>query len=218
VIWKKIAYRLYPLLVGILLPLILFLTIYKVQAGTIRKIELSQDKSATVRLAPGRTTAVSFAIKPEKVVPGNPQSLEINFLGRDLTLRPIGPHPGNLIIYTKSGRYVILLHLVSQNEYDDVVTVNTSSPYKRPIRLLEDSFSIQNFKAIFVGEKREHLFSASVKHGGHILETQELPAKLRCRGCIVRKKEDVVAISCATEVRELDCRYSNKIIKIEGIR
>ena len=144
--WKAIAYFLYPFLMGLILPTLFYLVMkseYPALAGTIRRAQISQNKPLIVRLAAGRSTAISFAARPEKVVPGNPQALEINFLGKDLTLRPLGPRPGNLIIYTKSSRYVILLQMGSESAYDDVVSVSTVAGHDRPFHLGTDTFIIE---------------------------------------------------------------------------
>ena len=116
-------------------------------AGQVRRIELTEDHPATVYLALGRSTAISFQSRPEKVVPGSPQAIQINFLGSDLTVTPVNRKPGNLLVYTKSGRFVILFTMGGDRHYDDVVKVGVMGK-GRPIRLLTDSFLLAPFKVI----------------------------------------------------------------------
>ncbi|MCM0606265.1 MAG: hypothetical protein KA715_09255 [Xanthomonadaceae bacterium] len=134
---KRFFFILYP---SIILSLMLFVSVTeKSHAGVMRKVELSPGKSAIVRVALKRVTILPFLSRPEKVVPGSPESLEINFLGKDLSIRPLSHEPGNLIIYTKAGRYVVLLHMADKYNYDDVVEI-TSSHSKRRINLLHDTY------------------------------------------------------------------------------
>ena len=134
---KKILFLIYPVLIFLIAQILYFTKIS--HAGNIRKIEISQIKSGAVRLAIGRTTAISFLSRPEKVVPGSPQALEVNFLGKDIAIRPLSTRPGNLIVYTKSGRFVILLQMGNDSNYDDVVEV-VSVMSKRGINLLRDTY------------------------------------------------------------------------------
>lgn len=134
---KRFLFILYPALI---LSAMLILSVTKPShAGVIRKIEVTPEKSGVARLALKRATILSFTSRPEKVVPGSPESLEINFLGKDLTIRPLSTRPGNLVVYTKSGRYVILLQMTGEQSYDDVVEVNSVSS-KRRVNLQHDTY------------------------------------------------------------------------------
>ncbi len=134
---KKFLHILYPVLIFSIIPILYFLK--ESHAGSIRKIEVSQVRSGVVRLAVGRTTVISFLSRPEKVVPGSPQALEVNFLGKDITVRPLSTRPGNLIVYTKSGRFVVLLQMGSDSNYDDVVEV-VPVMSKHGVNLLKDTY------------------------------------------------------------------------------
>jgi hypothetical protein len=142
---KYFLSQLYPVL--IVLCILAILATHKAHAGHVRQLELGPDKPGVVNLAFGRTTAISFSVRPEKVVPGSPQAIEVTFLGKDITIRPLTSKPGNILVYTKSSRYVILLQLGSESKYDDVVKVAPSFS-KVPLKLLEDSYRIVNFDLI----------------------------------------------------------------------
>jgi hypothetical protein len=120
---NKIKQFLFFLYLAALLLLGAFALKYSVEAGSIRKIQVSPNKSGIVKLSMGRQTVISFLSRPEKVVPGNPSALEVNFIGKDVLLRPLSAHPGNLIVYTKSERIVILLQVGNESNYDDSVEV-----------------------------------------------------------------------------------------------
>lgn len=150
-------------------------------AGQIRRLELSEDHPGTVVLALGRTTAISFASRPEKVVPGSPQALQINFLGSDLTVTPVSRKPGNLLVYTKSGRYVILFRIGSDSDYDDVVKIGALGR-GRPVHLLTDSFRPVAFhveaKAKVTGKPLAVADAVTLPHGAYHGFTKCLPAAL----------------------------------------
>ncbi len=207
--WKKIAYLLYPILIGILLPVLFFWagrSEHEARAGVIRYAELSPERPLIVRLAMGRTTAITFSTRPEKVVPGNPLAVEINFLGRDLTLRPLEHLPGNLIVYTKSNRYVILLQVVPENVYDDAIVVNGVASYSKPIRLIEDTFTVEEIKITDSATKKDSSISVLVRREGRVLESDAFPYGLRCKSCVLKGTQLV----CARPVKRLECKVGGK--------
>ena len=189
-----------------------------IQAGQIRRLELSEDHPGTVVLALGRSTAISFTSRPEKVVPGSPQAVQINFLGSDLTVTPVSRKPGNVLIYTKSGRYVILFRIGSDVNYDDVVKVAPVGR-GRPIQLLSDSFHAVEFhvEATPTGKGGGKLpkvpDSVTVLLASHELEIVGPDLKdllgiagpYRCKGCVIRDQNDSARLSCTQPITEIRC-------------
>ncbi len=215
--WKSVAYILYPLLIGTLLSVLLYSAINSdpiAMAGTIRKAELSSERPLIVRLAMGRTTAVSFTVRPEKVVPGNPQGVEINFVGRDLTLRPLGHNPGNLIVYTKTTRYVVLLQIGSEASYDDAVVINAFSSHSRPIRLAEDSFLVEEVELRDLTAKSGQPLSVLVRREARALESDSFPEGLRCKGCVLSREKSRTLLICKSEIKSLDCTTAGRSLKL----
>lgn len=186
------------------------------EAGQVRKLELSEDRPATVVLARGRTTAISFLSRPEKVVPGAPHAVQINFLGSDLTVTPVGSSPGNLLVYTRSGRYVILFRIGGDSLYDDVVKVSVGSSGK-PIRLRTDAYSVVTYSASaqayvegrILGSNRE--IAVRESDAGREIAGPELEDLLigggpfRCKGCIVQTRMGGLRVSCARAIQEVRC-------------
>lgn len=216
--WRRIAYLLYPILVGFLLPVLFYMAgmhVQEAKAGSIRRAELSTERPLTVRLAIGRSTALSFPVRPEKVVAGNPQALEVNFLGRDLTLRPLGQKPGNLIVYTKGNRYVILLQLTSEGAYDDAVLVNSFASYSRPLRLSEDTFLVEEVKLKETQTKKVSKIPVIVRRQGQILESEAFPDGLKCAGCVSRKHSGAAQLLCANSKRVHECRVGRASFILE---
>ena len=136
---KRLRQFLFYIYIAALISVTIFVFIRHVEAGTIRKLPVSSEKSGLVRLAFGRNTTISFLSRPEKVVPGSPQSVEVSFIGKDLNIRPLRAHPGNLTVYTKSERIILLLQLGSELNYDDVVEIVPVGA-KRGINLIRDTY------------------------------------------------------------------------------
>lgn len=110
------------------------------EAGVIRKISVSEEKPGIIRLAFKRNTTISFSSRPEKVVPGAPDAVVLNFIGKDLNIRPLQSNLGNLTVYTKSQRLVLLLQMGNDSNYDDVVTIIPTSYSSRGYRLEKDTY------------------------------------------------------------------------------
>jgi len=208
----------YPLFIAIILAILFALvsrTDLPAEAGSIRIVAISPEHPLTVRLAQGHTTAISFAVRPEKVVPGNPQAIEINFLTRDLTIRPLAPHPGNLIVYTKSSRYVILLQIGTEANYDDVVSVRAYSGRTRTIQLNEDSFHVDGF-VLTTGKSKKDI-TAEILESGYRGSFQDLPPGLRCKGCVVKDAGGLTDIACKQVIAKLDCRSGASLVQIARV-
>ena len=136
---KKLQEYLYYLYLAAMIIMSIILFVKHVEAGNIRKIQVSEMKSGVIRLANGRNTTISFLSRPEKVVPGSPDALVVSFIGKDLNIRPLGSRPGNLTVYTKSGRFVLLLQIGNETNYDDVVSI-VSSNTSRGFNLTKDTY------------------------------------------------------------------------------
>lgn len=218
--WKRVAGILYPVLIWMTIPILFILTsnTQKTHAGVIRRAELSIEHPLTIRLAIGRTTAVTFPVRPEKVVAGSPQAVEINFLNRDLTIRPLDTKPGNLIVYTKSSRYVILFLLASESSYDDAVVVNSFTSGSHPLRLNADSFVVEDIRVREAGSKSTSTISALISNEDRVLESESFPDALKCRSCIMRRDSSRSRLVCLKAVSTLECQTHGKRITLERMR
>ena len=217
---SKLLERLYFAIVVVTL---LVLIPRHLNAGQIRRLELTQDHPGIVHLAFGRSTAISFNVRPEKVVPGSPASLQINFLARDLTVTPVARNVGNLLVYTKNGRYVILFQLGSESQYDDVVQVSQGSG-KSPLRVLEDSFKPISIELKFdpdpsskklrspALQKSSQILTVGLSSNERKISGDELVQPLmsfrplHCDHCMVRREDNEFAdITCSIPISEIHC-------------
>ena len=198
------------------------------QAGQIRRLELSEDHPGTVVLALGRSTAISFGSRPEKVVPGSPQAVQINFLGSDLTVTPVSRKPGNLLVYTKSGRFVILFRIGSDAEYDDVVKVGAYT-VGRPVHLLTDSFRAVSFrvqtKAKGAGNPPQVPTSVTLlvtssdqeASGSDLMDIFGAGGPYRCQGCVLKLNGDSPRLSCVKPISEIRCESRSAVLIVKRV-
>lgn len=220
---RRFAYILYPLLIFGLLP---FMLIKNSQAGNMRTVEVSPSRSAHIRLAFGRTTAISFFTRPEKVVPGSPGAIEVNFLGKDITVRPLSSKPGNLLVYTKTGRYVLLLDLASDASYDDVVEV-TPGKLQRISNLSEQTYRVAELAILPLKSKVALATQVPVRvlGDGYRIEGSELSESLSrfpllsCPGCTFERRNSEARISCRAIISNLKCTSKTGILelRLEGL-
>lgn len=207
---RNMATVTYPLLVAIVL---IALGLREARAGHVRQLQIGPDQPAVVHLAFGRTTAISFSVRPEKVVPGSPQAIEVNFLGKDVTVRPLSSKAGNLLVYTKNYRFVILFQVGSEAQYDDVVKV---APFvsKRPLRLSEDSYVIKSFqisKKTDGNQSPPEEIPVLMRADGRSIEGEELRnvlgthPSLICPHCIIKRGDGSIRIKCADQIAEIQC-------------
>lgn len=208
--WKPILAQIYFLVV---LGVLAVCGLKSARAGHVRQLEITPDVPGVVHLAFGRTTAISFSVRPEKVVPGSPQAIEVNFLGKDITVRPLSSKAGNLLVYTKTSRFVLLFQVGGESQYDDVVKVAPAFS-KRPLKLLQDAFRIVTLR--IAPEKKDSeakpievpaMFRSDDKevHGSELKDALQPYLHLVCRGCVIRRDQDELRLTCSAAIETLHC-------------
>ena len=224
---RKCAYFLYPFSIAFIVAF--SWTIKSAHAGTIRRMVLSRDHSNLITLAPTRSTAISFLSKPEKAVPAPGANLQVDFLGRDVIVAPLGRTLGNLIIYTKSERYVLNFKMGTDAHYDDVVETSFGSSLKRPIQLSEDTY---NTEMVVLeaheksGRSRLILFQevpVSIGKQNKRIESEELFdaleefTSIHCEGCTVQKESPSLRIQCIQPINTLACTSKGSTLRIRRV-
>ena len=101
----------------------------------VRTVYTNDQRMEIVSLKIGKSTLLSFSSKPKKAIVGNPDLLEMEFTGNELTIRPKGMVETNLFIYTKERIFGFLIRVVLVGEYDDFVHVKWKYRYR--YRLIE---------------------------------------------------------------------------------
>ncbi|MCY4524838.1 MAG: pilus assembly protein N-terminal domain-containing protein [Halobacteriovoraceae bacterium] len=90
----------------------------------VRTIYTNDQKMNSITLQLGKSTVLRFSSSPIKAVMGNPDQVDVEFIGNDLALRPKGMVETNLFVYTKGKRvFGFLIRVAKGKSYDDLVHV-----------------------------------------------------------------------------------------------
>jgi len=94
----------------------------------VREIFTNGREMKTIYLSMGRSTVLSFTEKPIKVVAGNSNYFNVEFIGNDLTIQPLAQVESNLFIYLQSkNKFGFHLKVGSVQKSDDLVYVRYKS-------------------------------------------------------------------------------------------
>lgn len=157
----------------------------------VRIIESNDQLMQDVRLTMGRSTVLSFQDKPVKVVSGNSNYFNIEFVGNDLTLQPLNQIETNLFIYTEKGlKFGFILKVGSVSTYDDMIFVKWKSPLEflkkkekpkkelTPIKMrILNLIEVHIIKLTKIGQGQTYLLDFEVKNISKVnLKTSEIGA------------------------------------------
>jgi hypothetical protein len=105
-----------------------FTTSVAAKKSDVREIFTNDREMKTIHLAMGRSTVLSFTEKPVKVVAGNSNYFNVEFVGNDLTLQPLANVETNLFVYLQSkSKFGFHLKVGSVSKCDDMVYVRFKS-------------------------------------------------------------------------------------------
>lgn len=91
----------------------------------VRTVEASEQSMTPIYLSLGRSTVLRFPEKPRKVVLGNKNYFNIEFIENDVAIQPLGMVPTNLFVYGEVRSYGFSLH---SGGHDDLVHVRWVPP------------------------------------------------------------------------------------------
>lgn len=110
---------------AILLVLLLSTTVW---AGRVRTLPTNSREMPVISLMTGRSTVLRFPAAPKKVVLGNQNYFNVEFIDSDITLQPLGSATSNLFVYGDGFTYGFILKVNQGGEYDDLVFVRGKLP------------------------------------------------------------------------------------------
>jgi len=117
------------------------------QRKEIREVDTNDHLMKIVNLTMGRSTVISFENKPVKVVSGNSNYFNVEFVGNDLTLQPLAPVETNLFVYTEKGtKFGFLLKVGSASLYDDILYIKWKTQNEILQKSLKPQKILQSFK------------------------------------------------------------------------
>lgn len=108
-------------LVGLFLPITAF-------GGRVRTLPTSSQEMPVIQLMTGRSTVIRFSAPPKKVIIGNQNYFNIEFIDSDVTLQPLGNTSSNMFVYGDGFTYGFILKVNATTEYDDLVFIRAKVP------------------------------------------------------------------------------------------
>ncbi len=101
-------------------------------ATKARTVYLSETDMASIRVVPGRSTILSFPIKPNKVILGNQGMFAVEYVENDLAIAALrGDARGNLFVYMEGRRFAFDLSTKSASG-DEIILVRDL--VEKPVR------------------------------------------------------------------------------------
>ncbi|MDB9787161.1 hypothetical protein OAB57_03570 [Bacteriovoracaceae bacterium] len=128
-------------------------------AGSIRTIRMDSKKMKNIYLKLGQSTILRFKDTPQKVVVGNQNYFNIEFIGNDITIQPQAQLRTNLFVYSEHRTYGLILNSVNGARYDDLVNINWKS---RPRILKKRSLIKRKLKGVISLDKKIHCYLKSI--------------------------------------------------------
>ena len=114
-------------------------------AGRVRTLKMNDKKMERVNLSLGKSTVLRFKSgRPQKIVVGNKNYYQIEFIGNDVTIQPLAVIPTNLFVYTEYQVYGFLLTTKKFGFYDDLVNVKWRSDYVKYLPVNRRKKTIKN--------------------------------------------------------------------------
>lgn len=132
-------------------------------AGRVRTLPTSSQEMPVIQLMTGRSTVIRFVSPPKKVIIGNQNYFNIEFIDSDVTLQPLANTASNMFVYGDGFTYGFILKVNNQSDYDDLVFIRSkvpnlamlpsekSSALKKSVTKKDLAFSIAPLKKSKVG-------------------------------------------------------------------
>lgn len=121
-------------------------------AGRVRTLPTSSQEMPVIHLMPGRSTVLRFTSSPKKVIVGNQNYFNIEFIDSDVTLQPLGNTTSNMFVYGEGFTYGFILKVDHSANYDDLVFIRNKvssfvspkleKPIKAPVAKNDLKFSM----------------------------------------------------------------------------
>ncbi|MGE4107376.1 MAG: hypothetical protein AB7F66_09195 [Bacteriovoracia bacterium] len=120
--------------------------------AAVRTVDASERSMTPIFLSLGRSTVLRFPEKPRKVVLGNKNYFNIEFIENDVAIQPLGVVTTNLFVYGEAHSFGFILH--SGGGADDLVHVRWALPTELKTHLQSQVVQIRKIgKQFSIGKK-----------------------------------------------------------------
>ena len=96
---------------------------FSISHARVRDVYIAPNEMGVINLRMGQSTVLRFQEKPKKVVIGNQNYFNVEFIENDVTIQPLGVASTNLFVYGEYNTYGIILKVNGSGEYDDLAFV-----------------------------------------------------------------------------------------------
>ncbi|MDB5039154.1 MAG: hypothetical protein JWQ35_2682 [Bacteriovoracaceae bacterium] len=107
--------------------------------AAVRTVTATERTITPIYLTLGKSTVLRFREKPKKVIVGNKNYFNIEFIENDLAIQPLGTSTTNLFVYAEDHTYGFSLHSNGNLAADDLIRVEWGSPISRQAVLPHDA-------------------------------------------------------------------------------
>ena len=114
-----------------ILLLLCSIAIFAALSGSIKEARINDNEMQPVTLRMGKSTVLRFEDKPERIVVGNQNYLNIEYVANDVTIQPLAPMTTNLFVYTKKKTYGFIVTVSKKGDYDDLIKVFWKRPRQK---------------------------------------------------------------------------------------
>ena len=108
--------------------LVVLLFPFSAFAGRVRTLPASSHEMPVINLMTGRSTVLRFSSPPKKVIIGNQNYFNIEFIDSDVTLQPLANTTSNMFVYGDGFTYGFILKVDHSADYDDLVFIRNKLP------------------------------------------------------------------------------------------
>jgi len=91
--------------------------------ANVRTVYVNDKNMENIYLNMGKSTILRFNEKPKKVVIGNQNYFQVEFIDSDITIQPQGIVSTNLFAYCENNTYGFILNAHASGRYDDLINV-----------------------------------------------------------------------------------------------
>lgn len=143
--------------------LVLSLSVGHIQSliAAVRHINTTERAIHPIYLSMGRSTILHFQERPKKVVCGNKNYFNIEFIENDLAIQPLRPAVTNLFVYTESHTYGFTLGVNTTSTADDLVHVDWEE--HRKSETVVENLKVRNSETLTRPFKPLAMHSRSIK-------------------------------------------------------
>ena len=137
--------------------LLAFLFPFSVFAGRVKTLSTSSQEMPVIHLMTGRSTVLRFSSPPKKVIIGNQNYFNIEFIDSDVTLQPLANTTSNMFVYGDGFTYGFILKVDHSADYDDLVFIRNKVPsFAQPSAVkipIKTTIIKKDLKFIIIGPK-----------------------------------------------------------------